>query len=163
LGNLTRAYEVALTNKDDQAAGQFANIIASHGYLQDPTQRKARTVTRTIGGRVFLVDLDSGEKQDLGPAPVTGRSGGASVPAEDRLATQLRSHYQRLLGRKSRTGAPLYTEATAMDAAIALMGVNATPAVIARVRATPGATPATGSLAERNRRRAALNLPPVTQ
>ena len=157
LENLMRAYAVALRENDEPYARMLSTMISSHGYATPPgtTARPTRLVSE--GGRQVLVDAQTGEViQSYGPAPTGGGGGGGAggrVSTEDRLATQLRSHYQRLLAsRNPRTGVPRYrSPELAMQAAIELMGVNATPAVIARVRADPSGTatpaPATGTTA----------------
>jgi len=157
LENLMRAYAVALRENDEPYARMLSTMISSHGYEQGQAPMSAwqQVQVPLVQARTEAVKAQgelAGARKGWGPSRAGGGAGGR-VSTEDRLATQLRSHYQRLLAsRNPRTGVPRYrSPELAMQAAIELMGVNATPAVIARVRADPSGTatpaPATGTTA----------------
>jgi hypothetical protein len=164
LGNLTRAYEVALTNRDEEAARQFANIISSHGYLQDPNS--PMEAAKLLATQALARQRDAAANR-----PAGGRSGGPVLSHDEQVAQQVRMQARANEAMVDpRRKIPRYpTAGAALRAAIAQYGAQVTPGVRRLLALDPDAirpaapAPATGSLAERNRRRAALNLPPVTQ
>lgn len=66
--------------------------MAQAKLMATPRERETRTATEEVGGRLLLIDMDTGETiRDLGPAPARAKDGGINInmgPNESKFADE---------------------------------------------------------------------------